>query len=252
MKKKTIPLNQTFHGMRAMSDHILSDEYMKFGQDDRAWREYMRHETGLSVGKGSILTAECRQMLAEDCTTVDQWSAFLDKHGIEYYIDDYTPTFMSVKGQRQWIRTLWIMAHACTTDVVFGHVVRDLTFYVKPIMLSKGMYAQWTSLQSGKITRDQWVNGKVEHATPVKELRKKILESTTPIHMVRRVMKHLQLVYVTLCEDAELDASGFKDSLPENGTWQDRYRNIIEVHPELVQLKQKLVSGGARTGVIIG
>jgi hypothetical protein len=245
--KKQIPLNQTFHGMRAMSDHILSDEYKMYGQDDLAWRQYMKAETGL------MLTAGDRDTLAEDCTTVDSWSAFLDKHGVAYYIDDYTPTFMSVKGQRQWVRTLWIMAHTCTTDVVFGHVVRDLTFYIKPIMLSKGMQAQWSALQSGKITREQFVRGKVEHATPVKILRQKILDSTTPIHMVRTVMKHLQLVYVTLCEDARIDAAGYKDSLPENGTWHTRYNHSkVEVHPELVRISQKLVSGGAKTGVQIG
>jgi len=248
--KKQIPLNQTFHGMRAMSDHILSEEYKMYGQDDLAHKQYFNHEISIGIG---VYDAAMRDTLAEECVTVDQWATFLTENGVAYYEDEYKVPFMSLKGQPQWVSTLWMMAHASTSDKVFGHVVRDLTFYIKPILLSKGMKKQHDALQSGKITREQFVKGKVEHATPVKVLRKKILDSVTPVHMIRTVMKHLQLVYVTLCEDARIDAAGYKDSLPAGGTWHDRYKNSkIEVHTELVQMTQKLVSGGARTGVTVG
>jgi hypothetical protein len=244
--KKEIPLNQTFHGMRTMSDHILSDEYKMYGQDDLAYKQYFNHEIGIGTGQYNVTM---RDTLAEECVTVDQWATFLTENGVAYYEDDFTPRIMSLKDQPQWVQTLWMMAHASTTDKVFGHVVRDLTFYIKPILLSKGMKKQWDELQSGKITREHFVKGKVEHATPVKELRQKILDTITPLHMLRTVMKHLQLVYVTLREDARIDASGYKASLPAGGTWHTRYNHSkVEVHPHPIKIPTKFVPNGVKVG----
>ena len=236
-----IPVNKTYHLFQAMLDQYRSNEWNKYGQDFRAFKALAKMQLRI------VLNAADLKSMADNIQSKDEWIDFLDIKDLEHYEDDYTPTEFYLKGKPQWVKTAWILSQSVEPDNVspVNSALRDLLFYVKEISVSKGMKKQHDDYNKGRI---DWTNGEVEHATPAKEIAQKIAAAKTPIHMERIIRKHHQVVYLTQEENKRIPKE-YKSSLPENGTWKDRYDiSKVELWPHKIQMRTKLVPSGARIG----
>jgi hypothetical protein len=235
-----IPANLTYHIFQPMIEQRRSDEWNVYGQDFRAIKALARMTLRITLNAADV------ERMSKEVYTKTDWIDFIDDKGLEYYEDDYTPPPFYLKGRPRWVKTAWILSQSVEPNNVspVNAALRDLLFYVKEIAVSKGMKEQHDSYNRGEI---EWIQGVVEHCTPAKALAEKLAAAKTPVHMERIVDKHHKMAYVTRKEDSRIPKE-YKSSLPENGTWVDRYRGNIEIYPHRVQIKTSLVPSGARVG----
>ena len=235
-----IPANKTYHQFQTMLEQHRSDEWNVYGQDFRAIKALARMTLRITINAADL------KSMSENIHTKTDWTDFLDAKGLEYYDDDYTPPPYYLKGRPRWVKTAWVLSQSVEPNNVspVNAALRDLLFYVKEISVSKGMKEQHDKYNRGEI---EWVNGVVEHCTPAKALAEKLPTAKTPIHMERIIDKHHKMAYVTLGEEGRIPKE-YKSSLPENGTWVERYQGNIEIYPHKVQIKTSLVPSGARVG----
>jgi hypothetical protein len=146
------------------------------------------------------------------------------------------------------LKTVFLLSHAAKKNVnetVIGATLREITKHIRPIRVSKKMLSQLNQYENNEI--DTWENGIVEHATPMKILRKIIFKTETLEELKSALETHLVVVYVTKEEDASIPKN-FNSELPENGTWQERYHlSGIEIHEEEVRFPTELVP--SKTGI---
>jgi hypothetical protein len=173
----------------------------------------------------------------------------------EITVCDTTPTLL---------KTTFLLSHAARSGVdetVIGLTLRDIMMHIRPILVSKKMLSQLVCLAGDDAGNNEWLNwwkqltqiekvknmgkwknGIVEHATPMKVLRGIIFKTETLEELKSELERHHVTVYVTKEEAARLDKKGFKQSVPVNGTWEDRYRLCgIEIHEEEVVFPNDLV-----------
>lgn len=77
----------------------------------------------------------------------------------------------------------------------------------------------------------------LEHRTPVKTIRDRMITECFTLNEVREFMlNNVQLVWVTKAEDDRINAAGYKSSIPED---DDRYDIAgVELHNELVKFSE--------------
>jgi len=154
----------------------------------------------------------------------------------EITVCDTTPTLL---------KATFLLSHAAKSGVdktVIGLTLRDITFYIRPILVSKKMLSQLNQYNNNEI--DTFEKGTVEHATPMNIIRDRIIKAETEAELKSELERHLVLVYITKEEDARLDKEGLKKDLPvigtADGTWKDRFEcSGIEIHEEEVKFPSK-------------
>ena len=154
----------------------------------------------------------------------------------EITVCDTTPTLL---------KATFLLSHAAKSGVattVIGNTLRDITFYIRPILVSKKMLSQLNQYNNNEI--DTFEKGIVEHATPWNIIRDRIIKAETEAELKSKLERDLVLVYITKEEDARLVKAGLQKDLPvigtAEGTWKDRFECVgIEIHEEEVKFPPK-------------
>ncbi|MDA9872451.1 hypothetical protein N9D42_03335 [Candidatus Thioglobus sp.] len=141
------------------------------------------------------------------------------------------------------MKATFLLSHAARSGVdetVIGLTLRDITFHIRPILVSKKMLSQLNQYENNEI--DEWKKGTVEHATPMNIIRDKIIKAETEAELKSELERHLVLVYVTKEEDDSIPKE-LQSKLPVNGTWKERFEcSGIEIHEEEVEFPSALVT----------
>ena len=239
--KNAVPINASYFAVQAVLDvyHAQEDDSSTY----RALRAMMKL---FSIEK--FVKAQRKKLL--EVQSVEEFVEFvqsLSSKTINFYDDvdfkeitvcDTTPTLL---------KATFLLSHAARSgldETVIGSTLRDITFHIRPILVSKKMLSQLNQYKNNEI--DKWENGIVEHATPMKELRKKIFKTETLEELKFALERHLVIVYITKEEDDSIPKE-LQSKLPVNGTavgtWKDRFECVgIEIHEEEVKFPSKLVT----------
>ena len=239
--KNAVPKNASYFAVQAILDIYRTQK--ENSTTNRALRSMM---TLFSIESKKFVKAHRLQLL--EVQSVEEFEEFVqslarslssktinfndDVDFKEITVCDTTPTLL---------KATFLLSHAAKSGVdktVIGLTLRDITFHIRPILVSKKMLSQLTQYKNNEI--DTFKNGTVEHATPMNIIRDRIIKAETVAELKSVLEIDLVLVYVTKEEDARLDKKGFGHNVPVNGTWEDRYRLCgIEIHEEEVEFPIK-------------
>ena len=246
--KNAVPKNASYFAVQAILDIYRTQK--ENSTTNRALRSMM---TLFSIEEKKFVKAHRLQLL--EVQSVEEFEEFVqslarslssktinfndDVDFKEITVCDTTPTLL---------KATFLLLHAARSGVdktVIGSTLRDITFHIRPILVSKKMLSQLTQYKNNEI--DKFENGTVEHATPMNIIRDRIIKAETVAELKSVLERHLVLVYVTKEEDARLDKEGLTKDLPvigtAVGTWKDRFEcSGIEIHEEEVKFPSKLVS----------
>ena len=243
--KNAVPKNASYFAVQAILDIYRTQK--ENSTTNRALRSMM---TLFSIEEKKFVKAHRLQLL--EVQSVEEFEEFVqslarslssktinfndDVDFKEITVCDTTPTLL---------KATFLLLHAARSGVdetVIGSTLRDITFHIRPILVSKNMLSQLTQYKNNEI--DTFENGTVEHATPMNIIRDRIIKAETEAELKSELERHLVLVYITKEEDARLDKEGLKKDLPvigtAVGTWKDRFEcSGIEIHEEEVKFPSK-------------
>jgi hypothetical protein len=248
--KNAVPINASYFAVQAILDMYRTHEDDSLKADREFVLEATRYKALRAMMKlfsiEKFVKAQRKKLL--EVQSVEEFVEFvqsLSSKTINFYDDvdfkeitvcDTTPTLL---------KATFFLSHAARSGVdktIIGATLRDITLYIHPIRVSKKMLSQLNQYENNEI--DTWENGIVEHATPMKILRKIIFKTETLEELKSALERHHVIVYVTKEEDASIPKN-FNSELPENGTWQERYEcSGIEINEEEVKFPTKLVPSG--------
>ena len=231
--KNAVPINASYFAVQAILDIYRTQK--ENSTTNRALRSMM---TLFSIKENDFVKAQRKKLL--EVQSVDQFLEFvqsLSSKTINFYDDvdfkeitvcDTTPTLL---------KATFLLSHAAKSGVdktVIGLTLRDIVMHIRPILVSKKMLSQLTQYnKNNKI--GLWINGTIEHATPMNILRDKIIKAETEAELKSELERHLVIVYVTKEEDESIPKE-LRSKLPVNGTWKERYEcSGIEIHEEEVK-----------------
>ena len=239
--KNAVPKNASYFAVQAILDiyHAQKNDATTY----RALRAMME------LFSKKFLVADREKLL--EVQSVEEFVEFvqnLSSETINFYDDEDFKEITVCDTTPTLLKATFLLSHAAKSGVattVIGNTLRDITFYIRPILVSKKMLSQLNQYNNNEI--DTWENGTVEHATPMNIIRDRIIEAETEAELKSELERHLVLVYITKEEDARLDKEGLKKDLPvigtAVGTWKDRFEcSGIEIHEEEVKFPSKLVT----------
>ena len=239
--KNAVPINASYFAVQAVLDIYRTQEANS--TTNRALRSMMKL---FSIEEDDFLKAQRKKLL--EVQSVEEFVEFVqslssetinfddDVDFKEITVCDTTPTLL---------KATFLLSHSAKSGVdktVIGLTLRDITFYIRPILVSKKMLSQLNQYNNNEI--DTFEKGTVEHATPMNIIRDRIIKAETEAELKSELERHLVLVYITKEEDARLDKEGLKKDLPvigtADGTWKDRFEcSGIEIHEEEVKFPSK-------------
>ena len=254
--KNAVPKNASYFAVQVILD--------MYRNQDREWLPaYSRYKALRAMMKlfsiGSFVNAQREKLL--EVQSLEEFVKFvqsLSSKTINFYDDEDFKEITVCDTTPTLLKTTFLLSHAAKSGVdetVIGLTLRDIMMHIRPILVSKKILSQLVCLagddagnnewrnwwkQLTQIEKDKkkgkWKKGIVEHATPMKVLRGIIFKTETLEELKSELERHHVTVYVTKEEAARLDKKGFKQNVPENGTWEDRYRLCgIEIHEEEVE-----------------
>ena len=246
--KNAVPKNASYFAVQVILD--------MYRNQDREWLPaYSRYKALRAMMKlfsiGSFVNAQREKLL--EVQSLEEFVKFvqsLSSKTINFYDDEDFKEITVCDTTPTLLKATFLLSHAARSGVdetVIGSTLRDITFHIRPILVSKKMLSQLNQYKNNEI--DTWENGTVEHATPMNIIRDRIIKAETEAELKSVLEMDLVLVYVTKEEDARLDKEGLKKDLPvigtADGTWKDRFEcSGIEIHEEEVKFPSKLVTSG--------
>ena len=266
--KNAVPKNASYFAVQAILDMYRNAdrEFLPEYTRQKALRALM---TLFSIERKKFVKAH--RVKLQEVQSVEEFKEFvqslawsLSSKTINFYDDEDFKEITVCDTTPTLLKATFLLSHAARSGVdetVIGLTLRDIMMHIRPIVVSKKMLSQLVCLagydacnnewlnwwkQLTQIEKDKkkgrWKNGIVEHATPMKVLRGIIFKTETLEELKSELEKHHVTVYITKEEDAILDKKGFKQNVPVNGFWEERYRLCgIEIHEEEVEFPTDLV-----------
>ena len=240
--KNAVPINASYFAVQAVLDiYRTQEENTSTYYALRAMMKLFSIEKFVKAQRKKLLEVQSVEEFVEFVQSLSSKTInfYDDVDFKEITVCDTTPTLL---------KATFLLSHAARSGVdetVIGSTLRDITFHIRPILVSKKMLSQLTQYKNNEI--DTFKNGTVEHATPMNIIRDRIIKAETEAELKSVLEMDLVLVYVTKEEDARLDKEGLKKDLPvigtAVGTWKDRFEcSGIEIHEEEVKFPSKLVT----------
>jgi hypothetical protein len=239
--KNAVPKNASYFAVQAILDMYRNAdrEFLPEYTRQKALRALM---TLFSIEREKFVKAHRVKLL--EVQSVEEFKEFvqslawsLSSKTINFYDDEDFKEITVCDTTPTLLKATFLLSHAARSGVdetVIGLTLRDIMMHIRPILVSKKMLSQLNQYENNEI--DTWENGIVEHATPMKVLRGIIFKTEILEELKSELERHHVSVYVTKEEEARLDKKGFKQNVPVNGTWEDRYRLCgIEIHEEEVE-----------------
>ena len=246
--KNAVPKNASYFAVQAILDMYRNAdrEFLPEYTRQKALRALM---TLFSIERKKFVKAH--RVKLQEVQSVEEFKEFvqslawsLSSKTINFYDDEDFKEITVCDTTPTLLKATFLLSHAARSGVdetVIGLTLRDIMMHIRPILVSKKMLSQlnwWKQLTKNEKDKKKgmWKNGIIEHATPMKKLRGIIFKTETLEELKSELEKHHVTVYITKEEDAILDKKGFKQNVPVNGTWEDRYRLCgIEIHEEEVE-----------------
>jgi hypothetical protein len=264
--KNAVPKNASYFAVQVLLDMYrnIDREYLPEYTRQKALRAMMtlfsiKRKDFKKAHRVKLLKVQSVEEFEEHVQSL-AWS--LSSKTINFYDDEDFKEITVCDTTPTLLKTTFLLSHAAKSGVdetVIGLTLRDIMMHIRPILVSKKILSQLVCLAGDDAGNNEWLNwwkqltqiekvknmgkwknGIVEHATPMKVLREIIFKTETLEELKSELERHHVTVYVTKEEAARLDKKGFKQSVPESGTWEDRYRLCgIEIHEEEVEFPTK-------------
>ena len=237
--KNAVPKNASYFAVQAVLDiYRTQEENMSTYYALRAMMKLFSIQTFPVVKREKLLKVQ----------SVDKFIEFvqgLSSETINFYDDEDFKEITVCDTTPTLLKATFLLSHAAKSGVattVIGNTLRDITFYIRPILVSKKMLSQLNQYNNNEI--DTFEKGIVEHATPWNIIRDRIIKAETEAELKSKLERDLVLVYITKEEDARLVKAGLQKDLPvigtAEGTWKDRFECVgIEIHEEEVKFPPK-------------
>ena len=240
--KNAVPKNASYFAVQVLLDMYrnIDREYLPEYTRQKALRAMMtlfsiKRKDFKKAHRVKLLKVQSVEEFEEHVQSL-AWS--LSSKTINFYDDEDFKEITVCDTTPTLLKATFLLSHAAKSGVdktVIGLTLRDITFYIRPILVSKKMLSQLNQYNNNEI--DTFEIGTVEHATPMNIIRDRIIEAETEAELKSELERHLVLVYITKEEDARLVKAGLQKDLPvigtAEGTWKDRFECVgIEIHEE--------------------
>ena len=247
--KNAVPKNASYFAVQVLLDMYrnIDREYLHEYTRQKALRAMMtlfsiKRKDFKKAHRVKLLKVQSVEEFEEHVQSL-AWS--LSSKTINFYDDEDFKEITVCDTTPTLLKTTFLLSHAAKSGVaktVIGKTLRDITFYIRPILVSKKMLSQLNQYNNNEI--DTFEKGIVEHATPWNIIRDRIIKAETEAELKSKLERDLVLVYITKEEDARLVKAGLQKDLPvigtAEGTWKDRFECVgIEIHEEEVKFPSK-------------